>query len=89
MRRNYKDPLYVKWRKDVYTRDNHTCQWPGCTTRKRLNAHHIKKWSQFPGLRFNVRNGITLCRQHHNLIKDQEELYEGILYKLISKHYGI
>ena len=27
MRRNFKDPLYSKWRKQVYKRDNFTCQY--------------------------------------------------------------
>jgi predicted restriction endonuclease len=89
MRRDYKDPLYVKWRKAVYKRDNHQCQWPGCTSRSKLNAHHIKRWSDFPGLRFQERNGITLCYKHHKMIKDMEHIYEGILYKIVSKHYGI
>jgi predicted restriction endonuclease len=89
MKRNFKDPQYVKWRKQVYSRDKNTCQWPGCNVKKKLNAHHIKRWSDFPGLRFEIKNGITLCHIHHKLIKGMEELYEGIFYKIVSKHYGL
>jgi predicted restriction endonuclease len=82
--RNFQDPLYKKWRKEVYTRDNHQCQWPNCSTKKKLNAHHIKTWAEYPGLRFIVDNGITLCYLHHKMIKNMEALYEGVFFKIIS-----
>jgi len=87
MLRNFKDPLYSKWRKRVYKRDNFTCQWPGCNQTKRLNAHHIKKWSDYVGLRFEEKNGITLCFNHHKLIKNMEEIYEGVLLKIVASKY--
>lgn len=55
------------WRLDVYKRDNHTCQIcyeKGCI----LNAHHIKSWVKYPDLRFDVSNGITLCRSCHQKV---------------------
>lgn len=82
--RNFKDKNYIEWRKKIYSRDNHKCQWPGCETKKKLNAHHIKKWSDYPGLRFHLSNGITLCRTHHQLIKDNEENYEQFFFKIVS-----
>ena len=82
--RNFKDKHYVYWRKQIYKRDNHQCQWPGCISKKKLNAHHIKKWSDYPGLRFHINNGITLCRYHHQLIKDNEENYEQLFFKIVS-----
>jgi predicted restriction endonuclease len=75
MRRNFKDPQYINWRKQVYERDQYTCQWPNCKSNKKLNAHHIKTWAGFPGLRFDINNGITLCKYHHDLIKGLEEEY--------------
>lgn len=83
MQRNYKDPLYKKWRLDVYKRDKFTCKWPGCNKSNKLNAHHIKTWAHYPGFRFDVNNGITLCKQHHDMIKGQEEIYEAIFSKII------
>lgn len=83
MKRHYDDPIYKRWRKDVYTRDNFCCQWPGCTIQKKLNAHHIKKWADNPGLRFSIDNGITLCYQHHKIVTGSEEYYEAIFNKLI------
>ena len=59
MFRNFNDPQYKKWRKDVYKRDKYCCRWPNCPLKKKLNAHHIRTWAQFPGLRFDVNNGMS------------------------------
>lgn len=58
---------YKNWRKQVYERDNYTCQ--KCNIRgTKLNAHHIKQWHDNINLRFNVDNGITLCEKCHKKI---------------------
>jgi 5-methylcytosine-specific restriction endonuclease McrA len=55
---------YAKWRKAVYTRDNYTCQ--RCMTRGgKIEAHHIKPFSTHFELRFDVDNGMTLCKACH------------------------
>lgn len=84
MFRDFKNPLYKKWRTEVYKRDHYTCQWPGCSTKKRLNAHHIRTWSNFEALRFSVPNGITLCYQHHKMIKGQEHIYESAFFRILA-----
>lgn len=83
-KRNFKDPLYKAWRKKIYELDNYCCQWPGCNRKKKLNAHHIKKWSEYPGLRYNIYNGITLCSDHHNMIKNMEDSYAETFFKIVS-----
>jgi predicted restriction endonuclease len=84
MNRNYNDPLYKKWRKDVYVRDNFKCQWPNCNSNKKIHAHHIYKWSDFPALRFKTENGIALCKIHHDMIKNQEDIYAPIFIKILA-----
>ena len=81
--RNY-DKQYKDWIKKIFARDNFTCQWPNCNKKRPLNAHHINKWSDFPGLRFHINNGITLCKHHHKHIKDMEESYAPMFFKIIA-----
>jgi len=84
--RNFQDPLYKKFRRDVLNRDKRMCQWYGCNNKKRLNVHHIKTWAQCPDLRYNVNNGITLCRGHHDMIKGLEHLYEAVFLKIVASN---
>jgi len=53
--------------------------------KKKLQVHHIKRWSEFPGLRYHEHNGITLCRQHHQFIKDNEDAYAETFFKIVSR----
>jgi predicted restriction endonuclease len=84
MFRNYNDPLYKKWRSDVRKRDNGVCQWPGCKACKKLQVHHIKRWSDSIDLRYNIENGITLCKDHHKMIEKNESSYEAVFFKIIA-----
>jgi 5-methylcytosine-specific restriction endonuclease McrA len=52
---------YIKWRKEVYKRDNYICQECG-RTHCRVDAHHLSRAKKD---RFKVSNGITLCRECH------------------------
>ena len=58
MRRNYDDPVYAEWRKRVLSRDKYKCQMPHCKAKRRLQVHHIRKWSSASMLRFEMDNGI-------------------------------
>jgi 5-methylcytosine-specific restriction endonuclease McrA len=59
---------YKKWRKNVFERDNYTCQECG-TIGGKLNADHINPWAFFPKLRFELSNGRTLCINCHRKTK--------------------
>lgn len=76
--------LYKAWRKAVYVRDEYKCQFTDCK-RKRLEAHHIIRWVDSPHLRFEVSNGITLCKYHHKIITGKEKEYEGFFQELVRK----
>ena len=59
---------YRLWRSAVFLRDNYTCQLCGQVGGK-LNADHIKKFADYPELRFIVNNGRTLCEGCHKKTK--------------------
>jgi len=57
---------YKLWRKSVFERDSYTCQ----VCREvggYLEAHHIKSFAEHQELRFDISNGITLCKECHFL----------------------
>jgi len=63
--RNNKE--YKSWRDEVYARDNWTCS--DCGHRGgELHVHHILPFADFPEYRFDIPNGITLCKPCHSEI---------------------
>ncbi len=59
------DPKYKKWVRDVYKKDNYTCQICFKPSSGHLNAHHLMGFDNYPKLRYNKTNGTTLCKYHH------------------------
>jgi hypothetical protein len=51
------------WRKAVFERDNYTCIF--CGRRGAIHADHIKRFADYPELRWVVENGRTLCVDCH------------------------
>lgn len=85
MGKHAQEPRHKKWRAAVWKRDRNLCQMPECDRKcTRLNAHHIKTRDDFPHLRFNVSNGITLCETCHNKIRNREADYEATFTEIVA-----
>lgn len=87
--RDFNDPKYKAWRKKVFSRDRFRCRMPGCAgADKTLNAHHIKRWASHPLLRYELSNGITLCRACHERVKGVEEDFESTFSAIANRDSG-
>ena len=85
---------YLQWRKSVYSRDLYTCQCCNSKNERgksavKLNAHHICNWNDYPTLRYDVNNGITLCcdchKLFHSIYGKKNNTYEQIL-EFLNNH---
>lgn len=56
---------YWEWRDAVKEKDGWKCQHCGIDEKKKLHAHHIIAWDINPHLRFDLNNGMTLCKNCH------------------------
>lgn len=65
------------FRRAVRLRDKDTCQSCGLSSAAGLCVHHIKSWSKHPELRYEVSNGLTLCRNCHIKIHSLEDFEIG------------
>jgi hypothetical protein len=65
--------LISVWRGKVFKRDGYRCKL--CGKKGRLNAHHIDGWNWAVGLRYNVKNGITLCANKNGCHQKFHETY--------------
>lgn len=62
----FKNPNYLAWRNAVLARDKLVCRQCGRKRRAaNLVAHHVRSYAKFPARRFDISNGITLCRECH------------------------
>ena len=59
-----------EWKRLVFEKDAYKCQ--KCFLSDNLNAHHIMNWNDYPELRFEVNNGLTLCLKCHRTLHGKE-----------------
>lgn len=87
-RRNFDG--YAYWRREVFKRDNYTCQCCGDDKGGNLNAHHKDGYHWAKDKRIEIDNGVTLCEECHNKFhsiygrKDNTELQ----YNEFIQNYG-
>lgn len=53
------------WRNRVYKRDNYTCQYCNDNKGGNLNSHHLDGWNWCIDKRYDIDNGVTLCKKCH------------------------
>ncbi len=62
MERDINDPRYKPWRAAVFSRDNGRCRVCGGRGEE---VHHIVTWAKDPIKRYDINNGMTLCKSCH------------------------
>ena len=79
------DQLSKWWAKDVKIRDSWKCRIADENCFGKLEAHHILPWSQFPELRYQLNNGITLCHAHHPRSRDDVAKLSPYFQSLVAE----
>jgi hypothetical protein len=75
---------YFNWRKEVWARDCWKCKINNSDCKGRLEAHHILGFTDYPELRYEVNNGITLCHFHHPRKWEEEKRLSPYFKNLVS-----
>src|SRR5215470_3994735 len=52
-----------RWSREVRERDGYECK--KCGAKEYLEAHHIIPWKNDKSLKYDLDNGITICRSCH------------------------
>lgn len=72
---------YKEWRRAVFERDSYQCRMGGGECPTYVESHHIFPWREHKELRYEITNGITLCRAHHPRKKSEE--------KRLARHFTL
>jgi hypothetical protein len=76
-RKKTRKKLDELWAIKVKDRDFHRCQYNGCCN-PGTDAHHI--FGRGDSVRFDLDNGITLCRKCHEYARDHKENFNAVLW---------
>lgn len=73
----------IIWARNVKKRDGWKCKMSNQDCTSKLEAHHILVYRDFPELRYEINNGITLCKYHHPRKREEEKrlvpFFQGLL----------
>lgn len=75
---------YKNWMLSVKKRDSWKCRITNDDCKGRLESHHILNWIDYPELRYEINNGITLCHAHHPKGRAKEKQLAPFLQGLVS-----
>ncbi len=75
---------YAHFKKAVFKRDGHRCVI--CKKTRRIEAHHIIRYSDSTNLQMNPDNGVTLCNQCHYMIRNKEHCWIDYFRAIVIKH---
>ena len=76
---------YAEWRTEVFMRDNWKCRIADQKCKGQVEVHHILPWRDYVELRFNTKNGITLCHAHHPRKRSEEAKLSPYFKKLVAE----
>ena len=75
---------YRAWMFAVKIRDGFKCKISNIDCNGRIEAHHILGWRDYPELRYQVNNGITLCHAHHPRKRAEEKRLQAEFQTLVA-----
>lgn len=78
------DYAMVEWRNQIYKRDMWKCKINNKNCSGHIEAHHILPWVDYPELRYDTNNGITLCHAHHPRKQKEVAQLSPYFYQLIG-----
>lgn len=76
--------IYFNWRKQIWLRDNFKCKIANQDCSGKIEAHHILGFKEYPELRYEINNGITLCHAHHPRKRAEEKRLSPYFQELIN-----
>ena len=84
------DGQYKDWMLVIKNRDKWQCKTTDENCKGRLEAHHIFNWHDYPKLRYDINNGITLCHAHHPRGREREAKLSPFFRGLVTeeKYFG-
>jgi len=66
------------WSRKVKERDGHQCRYNGCCN-PGVDSHHIFS-RRHQATRWDLDNGITLCRECHDFARDHQENFNAVMW---------
>lgn len=80
--------LHRDWSRNVKFRDSWNCKIANEDCEGRMEVHHILGWKEYPELRYEINNGITLCHAHHPKKREEEKELAPIFQELVKGEYN-